>query len=229
MPGWTPFGDWMHFRYLDGGNANLEGAFTVGYRITDDAGEAWTTRFNRFKAKNLDAFSGGSQMILGGVPNLLNSLGVSSANAVFVPALSSGETTASPKGQMSLMAKACADATGARFVGNALSKQVHNPIHGIFNAAERDAELDKAGYASTELPGNIVFVFDDFITRGSTQGRIASAVRAANPNARVFGVALAKTDRRSWWPNLSNAHVAKSWDDGWLRGEQAYRDSQMRR
>lgn len=229
MAGWTPLGNWMHFRYLDGGNAELEGAFTVGYRITDDGGDTWTTRFNRFKAKNPDAFSGGSQMMVGGVPALLKLLGVSPANAVFVPALSSGETRALPDGQMSLMAKACAAATGAKYEGNALSKQVHKPIHGIFNAGEREAELDKAAYVSAKLPANIVFVFDDLITRGSTQGRIASAVRAANPNARIFGVALAKTDRRSWLPDISNAHVAKAWDDSWLRGEQAYRNRQSRR
>jgi hypothetical protein len=228
MAGWTPLGDWMHFRHLDGGGADLDGAFTIGYRITDDGSETWTGRFNRFKAKNADAFSGGLEMVRAGMPGLVTSLGIRPANAVFVPALSSGETKAAPHGQMSVLAGTCAGAAGARFEPNALSKQAHKPIHNIFNASDREAELDKAAYTAANLPVNNVFVFDDFITRGSTQARIAQAIKAANPQARVYGVALAKTDRRAWLPNLSNDHVSKTWDDRWLRGEQVYRDGQMK-
>jgi hypothetical protein len=221
MAGWTPFGDWMHFPYLDGGGAYLDGAYTVGYRITDDGGERWTERFNRFKAKNAHAFGGGVEMLRRGVPGLLTSLGIRPADAVFVPALSSGETKAAPDGQMSILAGTCAKAAGAKFEQNALSKQAHNPIHGIFNAADRDAELDKASYVAGKLPGNNVFVFDDFITRGSTLGRIAQAIKATNTQAQVYGVALAKTERRAWLQDISNDHVPKTWDDRWLRGEQA--------
>ncbi len=228
MAGWTALGEWMHFPHLDGGGADLDGAFTIGYRITDDSTDAWTTRFNRFKAKSGDASSGGMEMVREGMPGLIASLGISPANAVFVPALSSGEAKAAPDGQMSILARTCAGTTGARFEPNALSKQIHKPIHNIFNAQDREAELDKAAYAAAKLPVNNVFVFDDFITRGSTQARIARAIKATNPQARIYGVALAKTDRRAWWPNLSNDHVSKTWDERWLRGEQFYRDGQTK-
>jgi hypothetical protein len=228
MAGWTALGDWMHFRYLDAPGADLDGAFTIGNRITDDGGELWTNRFNQFKAKNADAFSGGMEMMRAGIPDLLASLRISSAAAVFVPALSSGETKAAPDGQMSVLVRACARAAGARFEPNVLVKQVHKPIHYIYNASDREAELDKAAYAAGKLPVETVFVFDDFITRGSTQARIAQAIKAANPRARVYGVALAKTDRRGWNTNLSNDHISKKWDERWLNGEKAHRDNQTK-
>ncbi|MGB9471789.1 MAG: hypothetical protein WBQ59_20760 [Candidatus Acidiferrum sp.] len=109
-----------------------------------------------------------------------------------------------------------------------MTKQAHKPIHNIYNASDREAELDQAAYAAGKLPVDTVFVFDDFITRGSTQTRIARAFKAANPQARVYGVALAKTDRRAWNPNLSNDHVSKKWEERWLNGEKAYRDSQTK-
>lgn len=223
MPGWTPFVDWMAFHHLDGGGG-LETAFTIAYKITDDGGELWSNRFNRFKAKNMEAFAGGLKMMRTGIPSLLAALHIDPAKAIFVPALASGETSASEKGQLPVLARLCAEAAGAGFELNALSKQVHKPVHGIFNAADRDAELDKAAYTATKLNARDIFVFDDFITRGSTQSRIAQAIKATTPNARVYGIALAKTERRSYWGNLSNEHVPKKWDDLWLKGEQRYRE-----
>jgi hypoxanthine-guanine phosphoribosyltransferase len=105
-----------------------------------------------------------------------------------------------------------------------LSKQAHKPIHGIFNAAERDAELDKAAYVASKLKAKNVFVVDDLVTRGSTLSRIATAIKASNAGVNVYGVALGKTDRRSFWGNLDNNHVAKAWDDRWQQGEKAYQD-----
>ena len=86
----------------------------------------------------------------------------------------------------------------------------------------------EAAYAAGKLPVDTAFVFDDFITRGSTQTRIARAFKAANPQARVYGFALAKTDRRAWNPNSSNDDVSKKWEERWLNGEKAYRDSQTK-
>ena len=227
MPGWTACGEWMHFPHLDGG-ADLDGAYTIGYRITDDAADPWTTRFNRFKAKDPAAFVGGAHALSSGMPALLKSLGVAPADAVIVPALGSGETRAAADGQLAKLAGRIGKVTGAQVDANVLSKQPHKPIHGIFNASERDAELDKAAYGASKLKAKNVFVVDDLITRGSTLSRIAAAIKAANPGTKVYGVALAKTDRRSFWGSLDNNHVAKSWDDRWQQGEKAYQDCQSK-
>jgi phosphoribosylpyrophosphate synthetase len=223
VPGWTPFVDWMSFPHLDGGGG-FERAFTIAYKMTDEGGELWSTRFERFKSKNKEASVGGLYMMRTGIPPLLAALKLDPKQVVFVPALSSGETQASENGQMSVVARRCAEAAGAKFAQNALSKHVHNPIHGIFNAPGRDAELDKAAYVASKIHGKVVFVVDDFITRGSTLSRIAQAIQAANPDMPVYGVALGKTERKSFWPGLSNDHVDKKWDALWQKGEQLYRE-----
>ena len=224
MAGWRALGEWMHFPHLDGAGADLDGAYTIGYRITDDGADPWTARFNRFKAKDPAAFVGGAHALSAGMPALLKSLGVDSKDAVIVPALGSAETKAAADGQLAKLAGRVAKTTGAQVEVGALSKQVHKPIHGIFNAAERDAELENAGYAASKLKAKNVFVVDDLVTRGSTLSRIATAIKAANPGVKVYGVALAKTDRRSFWGSLDNNHVVKAWDDRWQQGEQAYKD-----
>jgi hypothetical protein len=93
MPHWDPFHGWMAFRYLDV-NAGLTRSFTIGYRLTDDGGDQWTTRFNRFKAKKRVAIHGGLNMVTTAVPILVKRLGLDPAQTVFVPALSSSETIA---------------------------------------------------------------------------------------------------------------------------------------
>ena len=225
MPGWTPCVEWMHFRHLDGGG-DLDGAYTVGYRITDDGADPWTARFNRFKAKEATAFVGGAHALSGGMPALLNSLGVDPKDAVIVPALGSAETKATADGQLAKLAGRIGKVTGASVETDVLSKQPHSPIHGIFDAGSREAELDKARYAATRFKTKAknVFIVDDMITRGSTLSRIAAAIKASNPGVKVYGVALAKTERRSYWGSLDNNHVSKAWDDRWQRGEKAYQD-----
>jgi len=225
MPGWTACGKWMHFAHLDGGN-DLDGAYTFGYRITDDASDPWTARFNRFKAKDGAAIAGGVVAIKGSMSELLGAFGVKAADATFVPALGSGETKAAASGPLAVLAGETAKATGAQFTCDALSKKAHQPIHGIFDAGAREAELDKAEYVSGKISTKTVFVFDDLITRGSTLNRIARAIKAANPGTKVSGVALAKTERRAFWGTLTNDHVAGAWNDAWSRGEQKFQEWQ---
>lgn len=228
MPGWTAFGEWMHFPHLDGAGADLDGAYSIGYRITDDGADPWTMRFNRFKAKDPAAFVGGAYALSAAMPALLKSLGVDPRDAVIVPALASAEVAAAAAGQLAKMASRVAKVTGAQIEVGALSKQVHKPIHGIFSATERDAELDKAAYVASKLKAKNVFVVDDLVTRGSTLSRIATAIKAANPGVKVYGIALAKTDRRSFWGSLDNNHIVKAWDDRWQQGEKAFQDHQAK-
>jgi hypothetical protein len=226
MPEWIPVVDWMAFNHLDGG-AGVERAFTIAYKITDDGNELWSARFNRFKAKEPEAFAGAATMMRAAIPRLVAALNMNLAETVFVPALASAETYATEKGFMPTLARICAEAAGVRFELSALSKHPHNPIHGIFGAAERDAELDKAAYVSKALKATNIFVFDDFITRGSTQSRIAQAIQATTPDAKVYAIALAKTERRSYWGALSNDHVAGEWGELWQMGEKRYRERKV--
>ncbi len=112
---------------------------------------------------------------------------------------------------------------------DAITKQAHRPIHGIYNAADRQAVLDEAEYEGANIDADSILVFDDFITRGDTLSHIAQAILGSNPDATVYGVALGKTERHSWDPNVSNAHVPQEWDTLWERGEQRYQERKGRR
>jgi hypothetical protein len=217
----------MAFPYLDV-NDGLTRSFTIAYKMTDDGAEHWTTRFNRFKAKrDRSALVGGVRMMEAAVPRLVKGLGLDVSRTTFVPALSSSETIASEKGILPVLALRCAEATGAGFVHDAITKRAHLPIHGIYNAAGRKAVLDKAEFKAGNIDADSILVFDDFITRGDTLSHIAQAILESNPGTTVYGVALGKAERRAYHSQhgveISNDHVRQEWDTLWEQGERRYR------
>ncbi len=222
MGWWTSYAGWMQW-HLDVSEGVTQ-AFAIAYRVTDDGAEAWTARLNRFKSKDRAAFAGAIGTMKDAIPQLFSSLKLDMVRTLFVPALSSGETKAAPTGQLPVLARKCADWVGAQFSSDVLSKQPHNPIHGIYTAAGRSAELDKAAYVAQPVKAKNVFVFDDFYTRGDTLSRVAQAILASSPGVSVYGIALGKTDRRSYSGGISNDHVPPRWAELWEQGEQRYKD-----
>lgn len=224
MPPWRPVEGWMSLDRLDDG-AGLDGTFVLAFKITDDGTDPWSARMNRFKARNGEALYGAAAALKAGLPSLLAALRLDLARTVLVPAISSRDRTADATSFTSRLADALARAVGTGFDRALVSKQAHQPLHGIFDAAGRTAEVEKANYAARRLAGARHFVIvDDLVTRGSTMSRMALALKAANPGATVHGVALGKTERRAYWGALSNDHVDPRWEDAWLRGERKYRD-----
>jgi hypothetical protein len=148
---WESCGGWMAFHYLTKGYGVLTRSFTLGYRITDNASDVWSQRFNRFKNKDMSALYGGTNLMSGAVPELVQALGIDIGDTVFVTALSSGETTANEKRALPIITKRCASKAGATFSLDALSKDVHRSIHDFWNENQRDEELEKANYKSTKL------------------------------------------------------------------------------
>ena len=222
MAQWDDFHGWMGFHWLDE-DAGLARTFTIGYRFTDDRSEAWTSRFNRFKSKSRPALCGGFELLQAAVPRLVSGLGLDASRTAFLPALSSAETTAVEKGVLSMAARKCAAATGATFVRDAIRKKAHQPLHRLYNADRRHEVLDEADYRSAPIDATGVLVFDDFITRGDTLSHIAKAILSSNPRMTVYGVALAKTEKRNFWEQqgveISNDHVPQSWMLAWQSGE----------
>ncbi len=221
MAGWTPFNGWMRFPRLDDG-AGLTSAFTLAFKITDDPLELWSERFARFKNKDGPAYFGAAAVLQPAVDQLLAHLGLDMNDTVFVCALSSGETEADPHRMVPHIASLCGGFAGARVELGAVSKHAHRRIHDLGGAAARGAELDAAAYTVAKLCARNVIVFDDFITRGGTMSRVARAAIATNPGVAVYGVALGKTERRSWFRSISNDHVSQEWDALWRKGEEDY-------
>ncbi|MGM4983239.1 hypothetical protein [Rhizobium sp. 11_C7_N12_5] len=217
----TMVAGWMGFPYLSVSNG-LTYSYAIAYRLKDKTSENWTARFIQFKNKSNKAEWGGATVFYEAVPALIKQLGLNPKRTAFIPALSSGEVKADPDRSMSWIARVSAEMCGAQYTDTALSKNVHEKIHGIYSAEGRTAELDKANYQSTKIDADHIFVFDDFITRGDTLSRIALAVLAANPKCKVYGIALAKAESVGFCPNPDNDQVPTRWDDLWKQGEQEH-------
>ncbi len=211
----------MEFPYLTK-CVGITRSFTLGYRITDNSSDPWTQRFNRFKNNDVSALYGGAYLLCGGVPDLVKALGLDVSNTAFVTALASGEMTANKDRALPKITRSCAETVGAEFVLNALSKNMHGKIHNLYKEAQRDAELEKADYKSTKIGKTNILVFDDFITRGATQSKIAQAILSANPKSKIYAVALCKAERQAFCPNPQNDHIPAKWNDIWEKGEQQY-------
>ena len=219
MPSWSAFHGWMAFDRLSE-NDGLTRAFTIGYRLTDDPDDPWTARFNAFKQKETAALRGGAAMMRAAIPGLVRGLELDTSRTVFVPALSSGETVASPGGVLWRLTRFCAKGVATGFARDRITKEPHERLHMQPDAASRTAILTAADFRSKEIRADSVLVLDDFITRGATMSHIARAILKRNPGLRVFAVALGKTERCSHWRKygveISNDHIPPRWKRSWM-------------
>lgn len=210
---------WMAFQNLTV-CTGLTCSYTIGYRLRDKPNEHWTARFTRFKNNERPALYGGLALFRAAVPHLIKHLNLNPNRVAFIPALSSSETTAAPNRALPQIAKICAQECGVQYHNAALTKQVHQKIHTIYDAQDRAAELEKANYQSTKINADHIFVFDDIITRGDTLSHIAQAILTTNQNAKVYGIAFAKSERIFFCPDPNNNQVPTHWDKLWENGEQ---------
>lgn len=213
-------------------DTGLTSCFAIGYRFTDDVHDNWTKRFNKFKRKEGAAIYATVTLMKTTVPLLVKHLEIDQSKTAFMPALSSSETVASEKGILSVMARVCARSANTNFVGNAITKKVHHPLHLSGNANERRKILDEADYKSGRIKAENILIFDDFITRGDTLSHIAQAIHKTNSGIRVYGVGLGKNERRSYLRQygreISNDRIPEKWDDIWEQGEELYRSRQRK-
>lgn len=227
MPSWDNVAGLMCFKRLDGAR-DLEAAFTLAYRVTDNDTDVWTRRLNKFKGKDKEAVAGAITTLGTALPDLFSALRLDPSRTLFVPALSSGEQTASEGGLLPVVARVLSRKIKASSDHTILKKKAHTSIHNLRSAAEREAELDKAEYVALKACGPIVVIVDDFITRGSTMQRISDAIKKHDSRTAIYGLALGKTDRISWLSGLKNGvandFVPEKWNEEWKNGVQLYRE-----
>ena len=218
----TLLGGCLAFDSLDSGH-DIDQAFAIGYRFQDIPGELWTERFSRFKVGHRNALQAGAHILGLAAPSILSELDLDSKSVTFVPALSSNETIASEKRVLPKIAQWCAQQCGSEFRLELLSKKAHPRLHGLSRTAmEREEILDAADYTSGTVKTANVFVLDDLITRGSTLCAIAGAIKEKNPHVDVYGIALAKNDRRTFLMEYgheyyTNDHIPSEWNEVWTR------------
>ena len=221
MTDWRPFHDCMRFDHL-AEKFDFVAAFTIAYRFRDDPREQWTARFNRFKHGERTPRRAAAVLFNAALPDLLRGLTLNPAETAFLPVLSSHESIATDGNPLWRIARYCARNAGTSFVGGAITKNPHPSLHDAADAQEREAILAEAGHRCRRIPALNIFILDDFVTRGSTLSHTASAIRASNPRARIYGVALGKAEtlayhRNTFGRELSNDHVPPKWNRLWTQ------------
>ncbi len=170
----------------------------------------------------MDAWRAGAAVLGQAAPAILSDLGISGGDVTFLPALAHGETVASDKGVLGILAKWCASRCGSEFVLELLNKRAHPSLSTQrMNLAQRQSTLADAEYRAGAVSTPNVFVLDDFVTTGSTLSRIASTIKDANSGVSVYCIAIGKNERRSWNPSISNDHIPVEWDQVWREYDKA--------
>jgi hypothetical protein len=201
MAQWEKRGNFMFYQRLDA--ANLP-TLTVAFRFRDCPQDPWTSRLNAFKAGDAAAVAGACRAL----PAALRSLPFRAAPIVLTSAVPSGETHLPAEAPLAVLGESVAQSMGWAWRPDMLRKRAHRSLHTIYNAAERDAEVRGAYTADVVDPAGLVFILDDFVTRGATLGDAARALKEQNPNLQVAGLVLGKTESLSYWNGqIDNSHV----------------------
>lgn len=189
-------GDLLFFPNLDVGNRHLSGALTLGYRLNRCKDEPWTKRFNTFKA------GGGPAMVRDAANALATALqAVHLApdcppnRITAVCAIPSREQTIPKYHQVYRLALTVSSQLGWEFRPGVLCKRPHSKLHQQAGAAARDAEVGGAYRCDPSIQEHrpqLVVVFDDIVTRGSTLEDCARAIHV-HVRVPVFGLALGKS------------------------------------
>jgi len=217
----SPVANWMHFPTLDDMSRDVSGVYTLAWRFTDATEDPWTTRINRFKAGNSNAWKGASRTVCSALPDLIRARKWSLQETALTVALGSSDTKLVPTRALPRLGAHVAGQLGLSWLPNLLSKQPHRPLHGLNVAADRTQELEKAKYKATALPEGVkrILVMDDMTTRGSTLTRIAEAIRVASPEIEVVGISLGKSEKQNYaagqGSTISNDGVPESWATIW--------------
>ncbi len=206
------------FKALTSSSDDVRGYFTLGWRLTDCPNEEWTSRFNAFKGKNAAAIRGACAV----APRLFDGIAERLGDSVTVVAAHGhGDKKLIESSGVSALAAALAKRHDWTFSPGALRHSPHEQLSkpGLTLADREAAIVDTYKCIITPETDRVVIV-DDFVTNGSTVREIAAAIHKMNPELRIFGFALGKTERLSWAQGggneIDNGHLPaaalKAWD-----------------
>lgn len=220
---------WMRI----GNPQDVDGIFALWYRIghrSEEQGEIWTRRTNHFKDGQPAAIRASLAVIreasshlgplLGKSLRTPHGRGIAPEQTLFIPALTSEETASYPQGKLTKLAAAAAAGYGTRMSSGVLRKGRHESLsRKRANAAQRREILGNAGYRAARVDSKYIVVVDDVSTTGQTLSTIATAIKASNVNATVFGIVLAKQESLDYLPfesaECANARVPGRLDQIW--------------
>ena len=209
------FSGWLAFDSLDHGSG-VDQTFAIGYKFIRDYNERWSARFSRFKGGQANARNAALAVMAIATPQLIRKLDMDGKSVTFIPALASKERVATANGALSVLAKGCSSQCGSAFMLESLTKNPHATLHAPGTTVEKRTDiLSSANYKATIFTTPNVFVVDDFITTGLTLAEIATAIKSANPDVKVYGIVLGKNEYSD--RPVTNDHISSAWEEAWRR------------
>lgn len=190
-------------------------ALTLAFRFTDQSSDPWTSRLNEWKVGNAAAVRGACAAVTSALATLPLRRPVT-----LVAAIPSSQATLPPNAPVAVLGQKISAVFGFTWAPHLLSKRPHRSLHSLTNSAEREAEVQNAYTAAAGVPATgTVLIIDDLVTRGSTFGAIATALRTRSQGISIVGLAPGKTERTAYWHGIgrpiSNAHVPVELADAW--------------
>lgn len=202
---------WFHELSIGGG---VTGVLTLGWRFKNEIDvDPWTIRFNAFKFDARDAVVDAASAVC---ISALKGLHWPRGTIAFTAALPANGTRLEAASRLAVLGRRLANNLGCVWHGDLLSKERHKSLHIHCRIAlERHREIYGRYRCIDDPTCDTLFVCDDFVTTGATFTEIARAVHERNPNVRVIGFGLAKTEYRAFAAargcSLNNYHLPTEW------------------
>lgn len=192
--------------------------YALGFRILDNLGDPWTTRFSDFKFQSGVSHE---RAIVGGCAVLATAVqGIAlKPPVVVVSAIPSHATRLEDRHPLARVGRAVASSRNWAWRPDILSKRVHESRHSMKGSAlVRDAVVEGA-YQAGMVKASTVVILDDFATRGATINDVARAIRQSLKGVDVVGLVLGKNERVKYAGNaVNNLHIPAVYEQVWLRG-----------
>jgi hypothetical protein len=214
-----PLAGGLWFPRLDAETSKeFRGFFTIGWYQKDARdSDIWSRHFLDFKDGRGNSVQGAAA-VLGTMLQRIDWTGYRGVS--IISAMSSGQVTYDPNKPHARLALSLSQRLGFTHVPGALRKQPHKKLHGLNGSTEREREINGRYRLVGQLPGDLVLICDDMLTRGSTLGEIARAIRQVHPRTQLVGIALGKSERVVWaagcGKTLNNLHLTtaelQEWD-----------------
>jgi hypothetical protein len=187
---------------------NLDGqsyiipVYVLGWRfIEDEEGDQWSRRFLSFKDGIEAAVRGACAVFPEAIKATLN---IDKKPILLVSASSSSDSCLRSGAPLYRLGSAIGEYMEWEWRPDLLKHKPHKPLHTIRGypgetASQRDSEIS-GKYSCNSVSGEYkgIFILDDLCTRGATVSEIARALKTQLKNIPIWGLALAKNDRKRY-------------------------------
>jgi hypothetical protein len=212
MVDWDVLGEMLRFKNLD--SYPSCDVYATFFRLSGAEADAWTKKLMDFKDGYSHAVTGACALL----DRVLPAVQIQQQPVTIVSAIPSSAERLPPDHFLHRVGAVVAARLGGTWRPDILRKSVHESRHknSGLSLGQRTAIVTGVYVADTVPEKGTVVIVDDVITSGGTLRDASRAILKANPKLTTIGVAMSKTDRRSFLgERVNNDHItpetAKVW------------------